>query len=205
MADDAPPPNKPVTDAPGSADAGDEQPSCVDDGQRSVEPALATTAVGSATRTARVAAFAAAVAVAGLTGWLVFGAVRAHQVEQQRAMFVAVGRQAALNLTTIDHNAADAAIERILDSSTGAFREDFQQRAEPFVQVVKQFQSDSTGTVTEAGLESTDGDRAQVMVSVSVKTTNPGSGEQPPRLWRMRISLEKTGTSAKVSKVAFVL
>ena len=82
--------------------------------------------------------------------------------------------------------------------------EDFQQRAQPFVEVVKQAQSKSVGTVAEAGLESAGANEAQVLVAVTVKTSNAGAPEQEPRAWRMRISVEKIGDDAKVSNVEFV-
>jgi Mce-associated membrane protein len=91
-----------------------------------------------------------------------------------------------------------------LDSATGRFKDDFQQRSQPFIDVVKKAQSKSQGTITEAALESMTGDHAQVLVAVSVKTSAAGAEEQHPRSWRMRISLQKTGTSAKVSDVQFV-
>src|SRR6218665_700259 len=50
------------------------------------------------------------VAVLGLSavaGWLGCHAYQAHQAEQQRALFVQVGKQAALNLTTIDYEHVD--------------------------------------------------------------------------------------------------
>jgi Mce-associated membrane protein len=109
-----------------------------------------------------------------------------------------------VNLTTIDWQEADADINRILDSATGTFYDDFSKRSQPFVQVVKQAQSKSVGTVTEAGLESQSGDQAQVLVAVSVKTTNLGVNEQRPRAWRMRIDVQKIGDQAKVSNVQFV-
>ena len=109
-----------------------------------------------------------------------------------------------MNLTTIDWQEADSDIQRILDSATGTFYDDFQKRSQPFVQVVKQAQSKSVGTVTEAGLETESGDQAQVLVAVSVKTTNLGAVEQEPRAWRMRIDVQKVGNEAKVSDVQFV-
>jgi len=75
---------------------------------------------------------------------------------------------------------------------------------QPFVDVVRQTQSKSVGTVTEAGVESESGDQAQVLVAVSVKTSNAGAAQQQPRAWRMRISVQKAGASAKVSDVEFV-
>jgi Mce-associated membrane protein len=144
------------------------------------------------------------VALAALVGWLGYRTYQSHQAEQQRALFVQVGRQGALNLTTIDFQHADADVQRILDSATGTFHDDFAQRSKPFVDVVKQAQSKSVGTVTEAGLESENGDQGQVLVAVAVKTSNVGAAEQAPRAWRMRISVQKVGVEAKVSNVEFV-
>jgi Mce-associated membrane protein len=144
------------------------------------------------------------VALAALTGWLGFRTYQSHRAEEQRNLFLQVGRQGALNLTTIDWQQADANVQRILDSATGTFYDDFQKRAQPFVEVVKQAQSKSVGTIAEAGLESESDNGAQVLVAVTVKTSNAGAPEQAPRAWRMRISVEKVGDEAKVSNVEFV-
>lgn len=143
-------------------------------------------------------------AVGALVGWLGF---RAHQAQEGQALknlYVQTARQAALNLTTISYTEADTDIRRILDSSTGAFREDFQRRSEPFVAVVKQARSKSEGTVTEAGLESVTGDGAQVLLAVSVRTSLAEAPAGPPRNWRMRISVAKDGAGARISNVQFV-
>jgi Mce-associated membrane protein len=52
-------------------------------------------------------------------------------------------------------------------------------------------------------VESVDGDKASVIVAVSVKTSNAGVPEQQPRGWRMRLNVQKVGDSAKVFDVAF--
>jgi Mce-associated membrane protein len=155
-------------------------------------------------RLATIAGLVLVVALAGLTGWLGYRAYQSHQAEEQRKLFLQVGRQGALNLTTIDWQQADANVQRILDSATGPFYDQFQQRAKPFVEVVKQAQSKSVGTIAEAGLESESDDGAQVLVAVTVKTANAGAPDQAPRAWRMRISVQKVGDEAKVSNVEFV-
>jgi Mce-associated membrane protein len=144
------------------------------------------------------------VALAGLVGWLGYQSYQSYQAGQQREQFLQVGRQGALNLTTISYTEADADVQRILDSSTGTFYDDFHNRAQPFIDVVKQAQSKSVGSITAAGLESIQGDEAQVLVAVAVKTSNAAAPEQPPRNWRMRISVHKVGDDAKVSNVGFV-
>lgn len=144
------------------------------------------------------------VVMAALVGWLGFRAYQSHRVDEQRKVFLQVGRQAALNLTTIDFQQADADVQRILDSATGTFHDDFEKRAQPFIDTVKQAQSKSVGTITEAGLESASDSGAQVLVAVAVKTSNVGAAEQQPRAWRMRISVQKLGDQTKVSNVEFV-
>jgi Mce-associated membrane protein len=158
----------------------------------------------SRVRLATVLGVVVVVALTALAGWLGFRDYQAHQVQAQRALLVQVGRQGALNLTTIDWQHADTDIQRILDSATGTFYDDFSKRSKPFVDVVKKAQSKSAGTVVEAGLESQSGDDGQVLVAVSVKTSNAGAAEEEPRHWRMRISVKKVGDEAKVSNVEFV-
>jgi Mce-associated membrane protein len=141
--------------------------------------------------------------IGGLAGWLGCRAQQAHREATLRGMFVQMARQGALDLTTIDYTNADSDIQRILDAATGQFRDDFQARSQPFVDVVKRARSKTEGTITEAGLESFHGDSAQILVAVTVRTTSAGN-QLDPKAWRMRIDVQKTGDSAKMSKVEFV-
>jgi Mce-associated membrane protein len=155
---------------------------------------------------AMLAGLVLVVALAGLTGWLGFRSYQSNKADEQQKLFLQVGRQGALNLTTIDWQEADKDVQRILDSATGTFYDDFQKRSQPFVEVVKQAQSKSVGSIAEAGLEqnSITDNGAQVLVAVTVKTSNAGAPDQQPRAWRMRISVQKVGDEAKVSNVEFV-
>jgi Mce-associated membrane protein len=145
------------------------------------------------------------VALLGLGGWLGYRVHQDHQVQAQRNLYVQVARQTAINLTTINYTEVDADIKRVLDSATGAFHDEFQNRSQPFVEVVKKVQSKSEGTISEAGLLSYTKDQAQVLVAVAVKTSMAAAPpDQEPRRWRMRLTVDKTGDSAKVSNVEFV-
>ncbi|TAM65612.1 Mce protein [Mycobacterium sp.] len=155
-------------------------------------------------RAAMLVGLAVVVALGTAMGWLGFRAYQSHQAQSQRQLFLQVGRQCALNLTTIDWQHADSDVQRLLDSATGKFYEQFSQRKQPFIDVVKKAQSKSVGTITDAGLESDSDDKAQVLVAVSIKSSNLGATEQPPREWRMRISMEKSAGQVKVSNVSFV-
>jgi len=146
----------------------------------------------------------AMVALGGLVGWLGIRLHGYHRDDAERAEYLQVGRQGALNLTTIDYEHAEADIQRVLDSSTGGFYDDFKNRSNAFLEVVQKAQAKSVGTVTEAGIESIDADGATVLVGVNVETTNLGSKDKTPRTWRMRVSVSRVGGEVKVSDVAFV-
>ena len=155
-------------------------------------------------RRAMLLGLAVVVALAGLVGWLGYRAHQSQQAQAQRSQFIQAARQGALNLTTIDWQRADADVQRILNSATGEFYDDFAKRSQPFIDLVKQAKSVSVGTVSEAGLESQTADSAQVLVAVSVTTSYDGAPQPDPRGWRMRISVQKVGDQAKVSNVEFV-
>ncbi|VEG52601.1 conserved Mce associated membrane protein [Mycolicibacterium aurum] len=142
--------------------------------------------------------------VAAVGGWLTNAYHHQHVADQQYATYLQTARQGALNLTTIDWQHADTDIARILDSSTGQFRDDFSARAEDFTTVVKQTQSRTEGTIVDAGIESEMPSGAKVLVAVNVKSTQGNQPEQRSRGWRMRILVERDGDSAKVANVEFV-
>jgi len=167
------------------------------------EPVAARTPM-SHVKLALIAGIVGVVALAGLTGWLGYRTYESSRAEAQRNVFLQTARQGAINLTTINWENAEADVQRILDSATGNFYDDFQQRADPFVQVVKQAKSKSVGTVSEAGLESVGDSDAQALVAVAVQTTNAGAPEPQPRAWRMRITVQEIDGQTKVSNVEFV-
>jgi len=140
----------------------------------------------------------------GLNAWLGYRDFQSRHAEQVRNEMVEAARQGAINLTTIDHEHVDEDVQRILDSSTGAFRDDFAARAKPFSEAARRAQSKSVGTVTEAGLESVTGDEGRVLVAMTVMTSNRGVPEQQPQGWRMRVTVIRVDNESKVSKVEFV-
>jgi Mce-associated membrane protein len=147
---------------------------------------------------------AVVIALTVLVGWLGVRVYQCHQAAAQRSQFLQVAKQGALNLTTLDWQHADADVHRILDGATAEFYDDFAKRSQPFIDVLKQAQAKTVGTISEAGLASETADRAQALVAVSVQTSNAGVPEQVPREWRMRIDVRKVGDQVKVSNVGFV-
>ena len=217
MADDAAAPDGELSEETAEADGVEADNSASeDDGVEAEvdadEPAEADGADESAStkprmshvRLATILGLVGVVVLAGLCGWLGFRAYESRKAADERNQFLQVGRQGALNLTTIDFEHADADVQRILESSTGTFYDDFQKRSQPFLEVVKQAKSKSVGTIAEAGVQSESDDGADVLVAVTVKTSNAGAAEQEPRAWRMMVTVQKVGDDVKVSNVRFV-
>lgn len=146
----------------------------------------------------------AAALLAAVCGWLGYQEEEARQADHTRALLIRAAEQGAVNLTTIDYTQAEADVQRILESATGEFRDDFRRRSAPFIDVVKKARSKSVGTVTAAALESSDGQRAKVLVAVTVTTASAGAAESEPRYWRMRLTVDRDQDGAKVSDVDFV-
>ncbi|MCW2514279.1 MAG: hypothetical protein JWR11_3321 [Mycobacterium sp.] len=211
MADDDAAPSEPsepesaTAQVPSATDVDDD---AVDDEEldESEVPAADTPARKvSHLQLALVAGLVAVLALGGLTGWLGYRANQSRDMDRQRQTFLEVGRQGAINLTTLDYEHIDADVQRILDSATGTFYDDFQQRAPAFVDVVKQVKSKSVGTVTEAAVEPGDTTtQAEVLVAVNVRSVIVGQPDQQPRAWRMRILVQKIQDDTKVSNVEFV-
>lgn len=181
----------------GAAEHGADHPAAL-------EKPRGTPAAGSIQRLGLITGFLIVAVMAGLVGWFGFRYSQLHRDQHDRELFLQIGRQAALNLTTISYTHVDADVQRILDSSTGAFHDDFRNRSQPFMDVVKQSQSTTEGSITEAGLESVSGETAQVLVTVAVTMSNGGVAQQEPRAWRMRIDVQKIDEGGKVSNVQFV-
>lgn len=129
---------------------------------------------------------------------------RARARDQFGREALAAATQGLVSLTSVDHQQVDADVQRILDSSTGAFRDDFERRAQSFADAARTARSVSVGTVTEAGVQSLEGDSGRVLVAMTVMTSNAGVPERTPRAWRTVVTVTDTDEGMKVSKVEFI-
>ena len=129
-----------------------------------------------------------------------------HQAaeQQRRAEYAAAGRQSVVTLMSLDFNNAKADVQRIIDNSTGQFRDDFKNQADDFVKVAQDSKVITEVTVNSTGVESMTNDSAVVLVSATSRVTNAAGAKQEPRTWRLSVSLQRDGGQIKMSKVEFV-
>src|ERR1700751_4393741 len=144
-------------------------------------------------------------ALLGASGWMLW---RHHTVvaERQRsAAFVAAARQGVINLTSLDFNNAQRDVQRVLDSATGEFKDDFQRRADDFASVVKDSKAVTQGSIGATAVESMSKDSAVVLVLADERITNSAGAKEEPLAFRFRVSVVRDGDQLKISKVEFVI
>lgn len=137
-------------------------------------------------------------------GYLTWDHQQTVHTERNRAEFAAAARQVAVGLMSIDHTNADADVRRIIDNSTGEFRDEFAHASEDFVKLAKDAKVTTEATATAAAVESMTDDTAVVLVTVSSTVTNAEGAEDAPRNWRLSVDLKRDGGQIKMSKVEFV-
>jgi Mce-associated membrane protein len=125
----------------------------------------------------------------------------AHDLEQR---YLQTARQSVLDLTTISAATVDDDVARVLERSTGTFRDQFAERSDDFVSVVEQADVRATGSITEAGIENSDDSAASVLVAATSSVTNSSGAQEEPRVWRLRITLDNEDGTILVSDVEFV-
>jgi Mce-associated membrane protein len=159
-------------------------------------------------RLSRVLAAAAVLAICGLlgaSGWMLWHHHTVLAERQRSAAYVAAARQGVVNLTSLDFNKAKEDVQRVLDSATGEFKDDFQRRADDFASVVKDSKAVTQGSVTASAVESMSKDSAVVLVLANERVTNSAGAKDDPRAFRFRVSVVRDGDQLKISKVEFVL
>ena len=130
----------------------------------------------------------------------------ATQRQRRAAEFAAAARQGVVTLTSIDFNNAKQNVQRILEDSTGSFKDDFLKMADDFTKVVEQLKVVSQGTVQAAAvdLDTMSNDSAVVLVSSTSEVTNAAGAKQDSRRYRLVVTVTRDGGQLKISKVEFV-
>jgi Mce-associated membrane protein len=143
-------------------------------------------------------------AFVGASGYMVWQRHETTERNQRTANFIAGARQGVVNMLSLDFNRAKEDVQRVIDSSTGQFRDDFQQRAKDFTTVVEQSKVVTEGSVNAAGVQSIDGNSALVVVAATSRITNAAGAKDEPRRWRLKVSVTDDGGQYKMSKLEFV-
>jgi Mce-associated membrane protein len=128
-----------------------------------------------------VALAAATVSVIALT--------KQRQDKSLREGAMKSARQLALDFTTYDYKTWDADSKRVLDDSTGQFRQEFEAGIAAVKADVGTNKATSKGDVKEAAVVSGDKDSAEVLVIVNAVVTNTASTDGVERRYRIKLDM----------------
>lgn len=140
-------------------------------------------------------------AIAGAGLW----SVRAqHDARQRDNAITVAAREEVLNLLTLSPSTVQASLDKVLNGSTGGWRQQFAQEADQFTSVVHTQQVSATATITASAIQSADDDHATVLVSADAVIHNTASPQGYPGVYRVLMNLQAQNGAWLVSDLQFV-
>lgn len=125
----------------------------------------------------------------------------AGQRAEQRQVALDAARKMATDLTTISSENAEQQIERMIQASTGTFRDQISSGS-PLLQTrLKDSSVGSAGIVTAAGIEKLEADAASALVIVTTMLSNSQVPQGELHTFRLAIQLQRDGDRWLVSTV----
>ena len=104
-------------------------------------------------------------ALLALSGYMIWEHREAERLRQLDAEYSAAARQSVVTLMSLNFNNAEEDVQRIIDNSTGEFKDDFELQAQDFVQVAQDSKVITEVSVNATGVESMTEDSAVVLVA----------------------------------------
>lgn len=136
---------------------------------------------------------------------LMFWQHRNALADQRRAAeFSAAARQGVVTLMSLDYNNAKDDVQRIIESSTGQFKQDFEATADDFIKVAQSSKAVTETTVSATAVDSMTDDSAVVLVAATSRVSNEAGAKKDPRTWRLSVTVNRDGDQIKLAKVEFV-
>jgi Mce-associated membrane protein len=126
------------------------------------------------------------------------------ETQQDRSEALGAARQSALNLTSIDTEDFDAAVQRVLEGATGDFRQEFEDNSANLDQLLADNEVSAEGQVIEAGLVRADASNATALVVVDSTVRNTATPDGRVNTYRMQIDVERVAGRWLTSSLRFV-
>ena len=124
--------------------------------------------------------------------------------DNARVAAITAARQEALNLTSIDGQAIDADLQRVLDGATGGFKTDFAQRSKDLKKGLTDNHVVAAGQVIDAALVRADDQTATALVVVDSNVKNKAAPAGRSNTYRMQLDLELHAGRWLTSALQFV-
>lgn len=182
-------------------------PTAEPDAGSGAESAAATLHIRRTPRWRPIAAGAAALvfcAIAGLIGAMTWSHHVAQTAKDHAATAAAVARQGVIDVMSLNFVNAEEDVQRIVDNATGKFKQDFQGQQYLLVKQLIESKVVAHVTVTGVAVESATDDSAVVLVATTSQAANAKSAQQPPKRFRVVVTLAKDQGRLKISQLAYL-
>lgn len=142
------------------------------------------------------------------TGYMVHQHDADVHKQQRAAEFAAAAQRDTVILMSVDADKPQAAVQRIIDNSTGKFKDYMEGNSNGIVGGLAKAKVSSEVKVQAVAVESMTDDSAVVLVAAKSDITGSGDTKgdtkQDPRTWRLSVTLKRDGGQLKMSHVEFV-
>jgi serine/threonine-protein kinase len=118
--------------------------------------------------------------------------------------YVDAAKGFAQGLVSVSADSIDQDIARTLNGTTGAFHDKLSDGAADLKRKIVGDGTKTVATVTDAGIQTFDDDKAVVLVSVNTKTTNNTNAPRQDAVQRLAVTMVSTPEGYKASSVEFV-
>jgi Mce-associated membrane protein len=137
-------------------------------------------------------------------GLMIWSHHKATQREELQEQFAAGARQGVINLMSLNFNNGQADLQRVLDTTTGSFHDDFEKSQKDFLTVMQDSKVVTSTSVDATAVESMTDDSASVLITATSQVANNASQQPTPRSWRLSVTVQRDNGQVKMSKVEFV-
>ena len=124
------------------------------------------------------------------------------QAEDRRAEAVQVAKEQVLDLTTLDSEDVGTKLKAMAGRTTGQFKNQVNDIASQFVQIVQEKKVDATGTIDSAAVTSASDRDATVIVASTAVIKE--AKKSTTRTYRIRVKLTRGSGAWKISGMEFV-
>jgi Mce-associated membrane protein len=129
-----------------------------------------------------------------------------RRLEGDRQAALAAAKQAAVNFVSVSQSTVDADMQRIIDSATGDFKDQYVSNKATFHDQIVANKASATGTVLRAAILSSDSDSAVVLVAVDATIKNAGTPDGRLSHYRLQLNMARDGGTGRwlVAQLDFV-
>lgn len=142
-----------------------------------------------------------------VAGTVLFVLTHAQRADQDRdATVLAVARQTAMNMLTIDKTNAKKTLRDLENVATGEFKQQLIGASGEFIRAVTESKVNAQGTISAVGIRKASDSNATALVSAVGEVKNIENPQGEPRQYRMVLDLRRDADTGAwlVAKLEFV-